>query len=216
MPPRMASPSSWKVAWPTRMNDWYLTSKLTIRLTVDDSAVVAVIKADGHCCLQCCGDCCHCVGLIIIVVLHLHHCHCTPFPQCDSPPPIGPRLDSAVVVWSVHDNPTTNAILVNTTMMPAHADCQGWCWRRPIGIILILEMSAIIVAVNIAFGSPVASSWPLPPHSHLAVHHPSAPPPDRHPLLPRQLFGRLPTSKPTIFLLFMWRSYYLSWKTSKV
>jgi hypothetical protein len=47
-------------------------------------------NSDGHCCLRCHGDCHHCIGLIIIVVLHLHCRHHTPSPQCDSPPPIGP------------------------------------------------------------------------------------------------------------------------------
>jgi hypothetical protein len=44
---------------------------------------------------------------------------------------------------------------------------------------------------------------PNVPHSHCAVHHASTPSPDLHPLLPGQPSGRLPTSKPTIFLLFV-------------
>ncbi len=49
-----------------------------IRLAVDNLAVAIVYNADSHCCLWCCGDCHCCVGLIIIVVLHLHHRHHAP------------------------------------------------------------------------------------------------------------------------------------------
>jgi hypothetical protein len=44
---------------------------------------------------------------------------------------------------------------------------------------------------------------PTPPYSHCVVHHGSTPPPDRHPLLPGQPSRRLPTRKPTLFLLFV-------------
>jgi hypothetical protein len=39
-----------EVAQPTTMNDWYSTSKLTIGLTIDNSAVAVVDNTEGHPC----------------------------------------------------------------------------------------------------------------------------------------------------------------------
>ncbi len=76
------------------INDWYSTSlNVETDNTVDSEkklAVAVVGHADGHRCLCCCGDCHHCIGLIIIILLHLNHCHCAPSPWHDPPPPIGP------------------------------------------------------------------------------------------------------------------------------
>ncbi len=41
------------------------------------------------------------------------------------PLPLAPWPDGAVVVRSVHDDRTKNAILAKATKTPAHADCQG-------------------------------------------------------------------------------------------
>ncbi len=146
------------------MNNWYSTSKLTIQLTVDNSAVAVVNDIDSHFFFLCCGDCCCCVGLIIIFVLPLHCCHHAPSPQHNPLPPTGP------VAWHcgcgqirprwLHQKHH----LCQGAMTPAQTDCHGKCQHCPISIVFVLKMSGIAVAVYITCRCPVASPCPhLPP-----------------------------------------------------
>jgi hypothetical protein len=49
-----------------------------------------------------------------------------PPPHNAIPPfPSAQWMDGAVVVGSVYNNHTKNAIVANATMTPAHANCQG-------------------------------------------------------------------------------------------
>ncbi len=173
------------------------------RSTVDNSAVAVIDDAGSHCCLWC--------HVILVVVLASSSSLFFIFIVIIAPPshdaiphlPLAPWPDGAIVVRSIHNNRTKNAILANATMTLAHANYQGQRQCCQIGVVLIWEMSGIVIVVDIAFCCPVASPCQLPPHSHCAIHHTSTPPPDRHLLLPGQPSERLPTSKPTIFLLFV-------------
>jgi hypothetical protein len=98
------------------------------------------------------------VAVIVVVALTSSSSSFFTFIVIIAPPPhdvIPPLLlalwpDGAVMVGSVHDNRTKNAILAKASMMPAHADCRGRRRPCPIGIVLVSEMSGIVVAVDIA------------------------------------------------------------------
>ncbi len=74
-------------------------------------------------------------GVVVIVVVALASSSLLFFtfiiiiapPPHDAIPPLPSALwpDGVVVVGSVHDNRTKNAILGKATKTPAHADCQG-------------------------------------------------------------------------------------------
>jgi hypothetical protein len=128
-------------------------------------------------------------GVVVIVVIALASSSLlfftfiviiAPSPHNVIPPlPSDLWLEGAVVVGSIHDNRIKIAILVETMMTPAHVDCRGQCQHHLIGVVLVLEMSGIVVAVDIACRFPVTSPCPLPPPFSLCRPpriHPSSQP----------------------------------------